>query len=63
MKHLRKFNEASEETVTFKNTDEDIQLFFTDYSDDDPNALWRYESEDYSVDGLFEIFKEQFKNK
>ena len=24
MKHLRKFNEASEETVTFKNTDEDI---------------------------------------
>ena len=39
MKHLRKFNEASEETVTFKNTDEDIQLFFTDYSDDDPNAL------------------------
>ena len=39
MKHLRKFNESSEETVTFKNTDEDIQLFFTDYSDDDPNAL------------------------
>lgn len=38
MKHLRKFNESSE-TVTFKNTDEDIQLFFTDYSDDNPNAL------------------------
>lgn len=30
----------------------------------DENELWRYESEDYSVDGLFEIFvKEQFKNK
>ena len=22
------------------------------------NVLWRYESEDYSVDGLFEIYKE-----
>jgi hypothetical protein len=30
----------------------------------DKNELWRYDSEDYSVDGLFEIFvKEQFKNK
>lgn len=38
MKHLRKFNE-SVEAVTFKNTDEDIQLFFTDYSDENPNAL------------------------
>lgn len=29
----------------------------------DENELWRYESEDYSVDGLFEIFvEEQFKN-
>jgi hypothetical protein len=39
MKHLRKFNESSEETVTFKNTDEDIQLFFTDYTDENPNSL------------------------
>jgi len=38
MKHLRKFNEESE-SVTFKNTDQDIQLFFTDYSDENPNAL------------------------
>lgn len=38
MKHLRKFNEA-EEAVTFKNTDEDIQLFFTDYTDENPDAL------------------------
>jgi len=37
MKHLRKFNEA--EAVTFKNTDEDIQLFFTDYTDENPDAL------------------------
>ena len=34
MKHLRKFNESTEETVTFKNTDEDIELFFTDYTDE-----------------------------
>ncbi len=39
MKHLRNFNESSEETVTFKNTDQDIQLFFTDYTDENPNAL------------------------
>ena len=39
MKHLRKFNESSEGTVTFKNTDEDIQLFFTDYTDENPNTL------------------------
>ena len=38
MKHLRKFNEEVEST-TFKNTDEDIQLFFTDYTDENPNAL------------------------
>ena len=38
MKHLRKFNEAVE-AVTFKNTDEDIQMFFTDYTDENPNAL------------------------
>jgi hypothetical protein len=38
MKHLRKFNESTEET-TFKNTDEDIELFFTDYTDENPNAL------------------------
>jgi len=30
----------------------------------DENELWRYESEDYSVDGLFEIFiEEQFEKK
>ena len=23
----------------------------------DENVLWRYDSEDYSVEGLFEIFK------
>jgi hypothetical protein len=39
MKHLKKFNESSEESVTFKNTDEDIQLFFTDYTDENPKAL------------------------
>lgn len=39
MKHLRKFNESSEESVTFKNTDEDIQMFFTDYTDENPDAL------------------------
>jgi hypothetical protein len=38
MKHLRKFKESAE-VVTFKNTDEDIQLFFTDYTDEDTNAL------------------------
>lgn len=28
------------------------------------NVLWRYDSEDYSVDGLFKIFvEEQLKNK
>lgn len=39
MKHLRKFNESSEESVTFKNTDEDIQMFFTDYTDENSDAL------------------------
>jgi hypothetical protein len=38
MKHIRKFNESGE-AVTFKNTDEDILYFFTDYTDEDPNAL------------------------
>lgn len=38
MKHLRKFNEEVEST-TFKNTDEDIQLFFTDYTDENPDSL------------------------
>jgi hypothetical protein len=38
MKHLKKFNENGE-AVAFKNTDQDIQLFFTDYSDENPNAL------------------------
>ena len=37
MKHLKKFNESEE--IKFKNTDEDIQLFFTDYTDEDPNSL------------------------
>lgn len=38
MKHLKKFNE-SDEVKTFKNTDEDIQKFFTDYTDEDPDSL------------------------
>lgn len=25
----------------------------------DENILWRYESEDYTVEGLFEIFKKK----
>jgi hypothetical protein len=37
MKHLKKFNESEE--VTFKNSDVDIQLFFTDYTDDNPDSL------------------------
>ncbi len=36
MKYLKKFYEDVE---TFKNTDEDIQMFFTDYTDEDPNSL------------------------
>ena len=35
MKHLRKFNESD----TFKNDNEDIALFFTDYTDENPNSL------------------------
>jgi hypothetical protein len=27
------------------------------------NVLWRYDSEDYSVDGLFEIYKESTSTK
>lgn len=38
MKHLKKFNE-SVETKTFKNTDSDIRVFFTDYTDDKPDSL------------------------
>lgn len=38
MKHLKKFNE-SDETKTFKNTDDDIKMFFTDYTDENPDAL------------------------
>lgn len=38
MKHIRKFTESKEES-TFKNTDEDIRYFFTDYTDEDPNSL------------------------
>lgn len=38
MKHLKKFNE-SDEVKTFKNTDEDIQMFFTDYTDENSDAL------------------------
>ena len=36
MRHLRKFNESDN---SFKNTNEDIELFFTDYTDENPNAL------------------------
>jgi hypothetical protein len=35
---IRKFNESTE-TETFKNTDEDIKLFFTDYTDDNLGTL------------------------
>ena len=35
MKHLRRFNENE----TFKNTDDDIRMFFTDYTDENPNSL------------------------
>src|ERR1022692_3260256 len=35
MKHLRKFNEGKE----FKNDDVDIHQFFTDYTDEDKDAL------------------------
>jgi hypothetical protein len=37
MKHLKKYNESIEKT--FKNDDSDIKLFFTDYTDEDSNAL------------------------
>lgn len=36
MKHLKKFNESDE---SFKNTNQDIELFFTDYTDENPDAL------------------------
>lgn len=38
MKHLKKFNETTE-VKSFKNTDEDIRMFFTDYTDDRPGSL------------------------
>lgn len=38
MKHLRRYNE-SDETKTFKNNDEDIKMFFTDYIDADPDSF------------------------
>ena len=38
MKHLRKYNE-SDEVKAFKNTDEDIKMFFTDYIDADPSSF------------------------
>jgi multimeric flavodoxin WrbA len=37
MRYIRKFNES--ETKQFKNTDEDIKMFFTDYTDESPDAL------------------------
>jgi hypothetical protein len=39
MKHIRKFNENKEEVKEFKNTDDDIRMFFTDYTDENSNAL------------------------
>lgn len=38
MIHLKPFNEA-EETKTFKNTNQDIKMFFTDYTDENHDAL------------------------
>ena len=38
MKHLKKFNENSN-TNEFKNTNDDIKMFFTDYTDEDIDAL------------------------
>jgi len=35
MKHLRKFNESE----SFKTSDDDIRMFFTDYTDERPNSL------------------------
>ena len=35
MNHIKKFNESE----TFKNTDYDIKMFFTDYTDENPKAL------------------------
>lgn len=39
MKHLKSFNEGKEEVKQFKNTDDDIRMFFTDYTDENPDAL------------------------
>lgn len=39
MKHLKSFNENKEEVKEFKNTDDDIRMFFTDYTDESPDAL------------------------
>lgn len=38
MNHIKRYNESTE-TKEFKNTDEDIQMFFTDYTDERPNSL------------------------
>jgi hypothetical protein len=38
MKHLKKFNENTE-VKSFKNSDDDIRMFFTDYTDDRPGSL------------------------
>lgn len=38
MKHLKKFNE-SVDPKSFKNDNEDIKYFFTDYTDENPDAL------------------------
>ena len=37
MKHIKKFNES--DNITFKNDDDDIRLFFTDYTDENPDSL------------------------
>ena len=39
MKHLKGFNESREEVKGFKNTDDDIRMFFTDYTDENSDAL------------------------
>lgn len=38
MKHLKKFNETTE-AKSFKNSDDDIRMFFTDYTDDKTGSL------------------------
>lgn len=39
MKHLKRYNEATQDGSNFKNTDEEIKDFFTDYTDERPGSL------------------------